>query len=225
MKKIKIDVFDITIEKNKRARHLKLRFDPKGNVKIVIPWWVSYRTGEKFAQDNLEWMHKHRPTRLKNVRFTDGLEILLFGQPVQIVHQPLARRGVWVENGCLYVSGPSESIHRRVRDFIRKQAYGVFQSKSIELAAQIGRRPKRITLRDTSSRWGSCSSAGCLSFCWRLALAPDYVLEYIVAHEVSHLAHMNHGSDFWKTVGSLTTHQADAHIWLKKNGSSLQIWE
>ncbi|MGN1063532.1 MAG: M48 family metallopeptidase, partial [Alphaproteobacteria bacterium] len=113
----------------------------------------------------------------------------------------------------------------RVRDFIKRTAYEYIQAKALKMAAELGKCPTKITLRDTSSRWGSCSSDKHLSFCWKLALAPDYVLDYIIAHEVSHLCEMNHSPSFWATVGRLNVRQADAQIWLRKNGTELQAWE
>lgn len=225
MQNIKIGTIDVLIEKNKRARNLKLRFNKAGMPVVTIPWWVTYRAGEKFARDNVNWILENQDKHPSPRRFEDKMRIELLGQALEISHQPMARRGVWIQDGQLCVSGPAEYLHRRVRDFIKQQAYAFIQAKSLELAARIGCRPTRITLRDTSSRWGSCSAQGHLSFCWKLALAPEYVLEYIIAHEVAHLKEMNHGPAFWKITTTLTEHQADAHIWLKKNGSSLQAWE
>ena len=216
MQSIKIGALEVLIEKNKRARHLKLRFNKEGVPLVTIPWWVSYRAGAQFAQENEEWILKNQAKHPMPKRFENGLTIAVLGKPLIITHQPQARRGVWIEGENLCVSGPVEYLHRRVRDFIKQKAYAVIQEKSLALAAQIGQRPTRITLRDTSSRWGSCSAQGHLSFCWKLALAPEYVLEYIIAHEVAHLKEM---------TTTLTPHQADAHIWLKKNGPSLQAWE
>lgn len=225
MQSIKINATEVLIEKNKRARHLKLRINKAGMPLVTIPWWVSYRAGAQFARENLDWILENQAKHPTPRRFENGLSIQLLGRTLIISHQPQARRGVWIEGEHLCVSGEADSLHRRVRDFIKQQAYAFIQAKSLDLARQIDRRPTRITLRDTSSRWGSCSAQGHLSFCWKLALAPDYVLEYIIAHEVAHLKEMNHGPAFWKITTTLTTHQADAHIWLKKNGSSLQAWE
>ena len=225
MQSIKVGALEVLIEKNKRSRHLKLRFNKEGVPSVTIPWWVSYRVGAQFARENEEWILKNQKKYQAPKRFKDGEVITVLGKTLIIIHQPQARRGVWIEGENLFVSGPLEHLHRRVRDFIKQKAYAVIQEKSLILAAQIGKRPTRITLRDTSSRWGSCSMQGHLNFCWKLALAPDYVLEYIIAHEVAHLQEMNHSSAFWKIVTTLTMHQADAHIWLKKNGSSLQAWE
>ncbi|MBC8269352.1 MAG: M48 family metallopeptidase [Rhodospirillaceae bacterium] len=88
-------------------------------------------------------------------------------------------------------------------------------------ATQIGKKATRITIRDTRTRWGSCSFKGCLSFSWRLVMAPPGVLDYVVAHEVAHLAHMNHGPEFWDTVDSLCPNASNGRAWLSENGSAL----
>jgi predicted metal-dependent hydrolase len=93
------------------------------------------------------------------------------------------------------------------------------------MAAQLGRKVTRISVRDTTSRWGSCSRGGALSFCWRLILAPDAVFTYVVAHEVAHLAHMNHGPAFWRTVDKLMPPglgtPRSARDWLRRHGAVL----
>jgi predicted metal-dependent hydrolase len=88
-------------------------------------------------------------------------------------------------------------------------------------AGKLGVSPRRITLRDTTSRWGSCSSTGALNFSWRLIMAPSYVLDYLAAHEVAHLVHMNHSPAFWKILGKLSAHVERAEAWLKINGAGL----
>ena len=99
-----------------------------------------------------------------------------------------------------------------------------FLKKQVPLYAQkLDVSIKHISLRDTSSRWGSCSSSGTLSFCWRIALAPDFVIHYLIAHEVSHLKHMDHSPAFWRTVASLTPDTVRAKSWLKHHAQELQI--
>ncbi len=89
------------------------------------------------------------------------------------------------------------------------------------MAAQINRPFRRLTVRDTSSRWGSCSWQGDLSFSWRLILTPEPVIDYMVAHEVSHLAHMNHSSRFWRQVEELAGDVEEAKAWLREHGAGL----
>ena len=85
----------------------------------------------------------------------------------------------------------------------------------------LGKPHGRIAVRDTRSRWGSCSSKGTLSFSWRLVLAPPFVLDYLVAHEVAHLAHMNHSAAFWALARRLAPRMPEAELWLKVHGPVL----
>jgi len=158
-------------------------------------------------------------------QFANGQHITILGEPYVIQHEPAARRGVWSENGTLFVSGDQAFLHRRVRDFLKKQLLIYIQQKATTLAAQIDQSVGKITLRDTSSRWGSCSSRHDLNFCWKLVLAPRFVLDYIIAHEVAHLQEMNHGPRFWALVGQINNDRAAAQIWLRKNGRDIQSWE
>src|SRR5204863_4110369 len=97
-----------------------------------------------------------------------------------------------------------------------------FEMRVLHHAGKLGVKPSRITVRDTASRWGSCSSARSLSFSWRLILAPDFVLDYVVAHEVAHLKEMNHSPRFWAHVKSLVGDMDAPQDWLKVNGRELQ---
>jgi predicted metal-dependent hydrolase len=87
--------------------------------------------------------------------------------------------------------------------------------------AQAGVSARRVTVKDTRSRWGSCAPDGTVMFCWRLVMAPDLVQDYVVAHEVAHLRHMNHGPRFWALVAELTEHRERAVAWLGLYGAGL----
>lgn len=225
MKNAVFDNFMVKITKSARSKNLRLRVDKTGTVHLSMPKWTLKSTGLKFIQDNLEWiqeqLEKIKPTK----RFENGITIEILGQSVVICHTPDKRGACHIHNGQLFVSGGIEHLHRRVRDFIIRLAHPYIQDKAIQMAAQLGEKPSKITLKDTSSRWGSCSSTKHLNFCWKLALAPNYVLDYIIAHEVSHLKEMNHSDKFWAVVGSLGVRRADAEIWLRKHGTNLQAWE
>jgi predicted metal-dependent hydrolase len=91
-------------------------------------------------------------------------------------------------------------------------------------AEKLGVKPSRITVRDTASRWGSCSSARTLSFSWRLILAPDFVLDYVVAHEVAHLREMNHSPRFWAHVKALVGDERPHRAWLRAEGAKLHAF-
>ena len=115
------------------------------------------------------------------------------------------RGTVWTEirdsgERILCVAGGAEYIERRVHDYLKREARKDVQKASPAYAQALGVKVKRLSIRDQSSRWGSCTSAGSLSFSWRLILAPPYVLDYLAAHEVAHLVEMNHSARFWRVV-------------------------
>jgi hypothetical protein len=108
-----------------------------------------------------------------------------------------------------------------VLDWLKREARRKIDERVSWYAEQLGVRPRRITIRDTSSRWGSCSSARSLSFSWRLILAPPAVLDYVVAHEVAHLRELNHKPRFWRLVASLGPEVDDSQAWLSEHGALL----
>ncbi len=141
------------------------------------------------------------------------------------MHRPLARGVVWTEAApdgpLLCVAGEAPYVPRRVADFLRREAKRDLEAAVARHARRLGVSPRRITLRDTSSRWGSCSTQGNLNFSWRLILAPPYVLDYLAAHEVAHILHMNHSPIFWKLTNRLFPETDRAEAWLKTHGSGL----
>jgi len=111
-----------------------------------------------------------------------------------------------------------------VTDWIKSYGKKRFKQLSDEKAALLGKSINRVTVRDTRTRWGSCSSKGNLSFSWRLMMAPDFVSDYLTAHEVAHLACMNHSAEFWEIVNTLTPYTNEARNWLYHNGNSLHLF-
>jgi predicted metal-dependent hydrolase len=149
----------------------------------------------------------------------------LRGVDHRIVHRPHARGVVWVEQGedgpLICVAGERPHVPRRVADFLKREARRDIEAAVARHARAIGVAPKRIAVRDTTSRWGSCSSTGRLSFSWRLILAPRFVLDYLAAHEVAHMTHMNHSPKFWALVHRVYPDTDRAEAWLKAHGATL----
>jgi predicted metal-dependent hydrolase len=191
---------------------------------MVHPKGVARRDLLAFAQEKQAWIASRLDALPAAIPFIDGAEIPLQGVMHRISHQPTARRGVWAEDGMLYVSGQAEYVNRRLRDYLRKQAEAVITPQALTLAQRLGRPVGRLSFRDGRSRWGSCSARGDLSFSWRLILAPPEVLTYVVAHEVAHLAEMNHSPQFWAVVAQLAGDVSVQKRWLKENGSALHLY-
>jgi predicted metal-dependent hydrolase len=208
---------------NKQARRLILRLDPKSDgVVITLPHGVDEQDGLKMALKNKVWIANQLSKTSPASAFEDGETILLRGHDVLLKHLPDARGTVWQEGDTIMVAGKPEFLHRRLTDWLKKQAKDDITPQAHDMAAILGKKVKRISVRDTVSRWGSCSSTGKLSFNWRLIFAPPEVLEYVVAHEVSHLVHMNHSKAFWETVDQFDVNINRSRAWLRKNGSLLQ---
>ncbi len=222
MKKFQIHHYTVFFTKKARAKNIRLRIDPAGNLLLTAPIFCRESQALSFVTENLDWIEKQMNRLLKPHYFIDGETILLLGKEYTIAHQPTFKGGVCVLGNQLIVGGEDSFLHRRITDYAKKILYVYIQNKTIEFAGLLNEKPHKITLRNTTSRWGSCSSQKNLNFCWKLAFAPQYVIDYIVAHEVSHLKEMNHGPAFWKTVASLNVAQADAQIWLRKHGKEIQ---
>jgi predicted metal-dependent hydrolase len=121
----------------------------------------------------------------------------------------------------LHVPGDAEFITRRVTDWLKREARRDLERAVAKHAAVIRKKAKAIRIGDAKSRWGSCSAAGVLTFTWRLVCAPRYVLDYLAAHEVAHLAQMNHGPKFWALVDRLDPDHRRASTWLATYGAEL----
>ncbi len=209
--------------RNARARRASLRVDP-ANRRIVLtaPLRMARGTAVNFAEAQAGWIAA-RLGRLPERRpFVDGAEIPLFGVPHRVRHHPGARGTVWRENGEIHVAGRAEHLPRRLKDWLtaelREQLVPLVHAK----AARAERPVKRITVRDTRSRWGSCGPDAAMSFSWRLVFAPPEVLDYLAAHEAAHLVHLNHGPRFWALARALCDGPIEGpQAWLKKNGETL----
>ena len=213
---------EVLVEKSTRARRIRLKVGCSTRQPVlVLPRFVSVKKGADFASRKADWIVRQLDALPEEKVFRDGMSLSFLGQECVIHHSPLAKRGVWFEQNVIWVSGQSEYLPRRVRDFIKKEFAAYALAKARETAERIGTRVAKVTVRDTSSRWGSCSKSGHLSFSWRLALAPLPVADYVIAHEAAHLKQMNHSPSFWKLVETLDPDYKKAESWLKKNAAYL----
>lgn len=212
----------LSVRRDRRARRLTLRLDQRsGELHLVMPQRVPLREGLDFAEDRADWIRDQLAALAPQRPFEDGASVPYLGEMHSIRHAPEARRGVWLADGSIWVSGQQDHLPRRVADFLKRSAREELSLRARAKAESIKRRVTRITLRDTKSRWGSCSSGGELNFSWRLIMAPETVLDYVVAHEVAHLVHMNHSRRFWNLVAKLVPDVATPQRWLQDQGNDL----
>lgn len=218
--------FPIKVIKSPRAKRLTLRIDSKEHIPVLsIPPRCSQKQAVSFVQTHQDWIMESLKKLPQTQYFTSGQTITLFGKEILIQHAPEKRWGARIEKGILYVCGESNFTHRRVKDFIKKEAQKKFLTLSQKQAEKINCHINEVVIKDTKSRWGSCSSLNNINYNWRLALAPKEVIDYIVAHEVSHLAHQNHSAAFWKCVATLCPNYEIGQEWLKQHGKELYVFE
>lgn len=213
----------VSIRVNARARRLLLRIDPSARqVELVLPNGVPAEHGLRFLEAQRGWIAARLEALPRPVPFADGAVVPVFGVPHRIVRErDPAAPPVTIADGEIRVRGAPEHVGRRVRDHLARLARQELSRRAHHYAAQIGRPVTRVGVRDTKSRWGSCSSSGALSFSWRLVLAPETVVDYVVAHEVAHLLEMNHGPRFWRLVRTMTPDCATPRAWLKRHRTEL----
>lgn len=212
----------LVIRRHRSAKRICLRYHPTDHaISLTLPRHTRVNDGLAFLLQKTEWLMdtlRDMPTK-KQIK--PGVVIPLLGKRVRIKHDSTMRRSWMLKDDTLFVAGPREEFAERVNIALRAIARTSLTNMAMRDAARIGRRIHALTVRDTRSRWGSCSSTARLSFSWRLIFAPREVMEYVVAHEVAHLRHMNHSPAFWNCVENICPAYDAAKDWLKIHGKEL----
>ena len=205
-----------------RARRISLRIDPaSGTVVVTLPPRAGQGAGRRLLHDNAGWVAERLARLPASTPLTDGATIPIGGEPHRIRHCPAARGGAWLEAAELNVAGDAAFLSRRVLDFLRAEARRRLTALALAKAGAAGLDVRQVVVRDTRTRWGSCTADGTLMFCWRLVMAPPLVQDYVAGHEVAHLRHMDHSPAFWALVSHLTPHRTVASRWLDREGAGL----
>lgn len=216
----------VIIQTRRGVRNITLRpkTQPAREIHMSRPWMVSNSAALKFLELKRKWVENIYAKCPQKCSLGPGDEIVIFDLRVGLVHDATQRRNSFIQNDngtyTLVVGGGADMFERRVRDFIKSEFL-----KRIKVIIRTAPRefwPARIALRDTTTRWGSCSTTGTMSFSWRLAFAPFDVMRYVVMHELAHVRHMDHSPEFWATVRELYGFGVErAKRWLAKNGGEL----
>jgi len=209
----------VAIRVSPRARRLALRVDAAARgIELVLPRRVPNDVAIGFVARRRGWIAARVAAMPPPTRLADGATVPVFGVPHRIRRVAEAQAApVTIDGGEIRVRGDPAHLPRRVVDHLKALARRDFAARARALAARLGRSVTRVGVRDPKSRWGSCSSKGALSFSWRLVLAPEPVIDYVVAHEVAHLVEMNHGPRFWRVVAGLCPDSAGPRAWLKRH--------
>ena len=213
----------LTLRESARARRIRLGVDPRsGAVVLTIPRRASRRRALAWAAEQGDWIAGRLAAMPRAVPLVAGAAIPFRGVERIIVWSPERQRRVVLDGDRLIVGGPGDGLSSRLLRWLKAEALALLTAETHEFAAKAERVPARIGVGDPGSRWGSCSSSGTVRYSWRLILAPDFVRRATVAHEVAHLVHLNHGSDFHALVARLLGEDpAPARAWLRRHGAAL----
>ena len=212
----------VSIRRSARARRILLHVGVyDGKVEIVLPPGASAIEGLGFASTQTGWVADQLSRIRTAVPFANGSVFPLLGEEIAIRLVPGHPATPALCGRDLCVGGRADTLGGRVRRWTRNQALEEIKPRAHRMASEIGKTPARISIRDTRSRWGSCSHVGNLNFSWRLVMAPEWVLNYVVAHEVAHLQELNHSDRFWAVVDRLNPDSKPARKWLRANGADL----
>ena len=228
----------VQVKPLKIARRFTLRVrQASRDVVLTVPNRTSLKRAQEFVARHQSWIIERLALMPQILPFCAGVTIPIRGIQHEIVHYAGQRGTVWIEDASsktkpdshaslpkLCVAGNEDHLARRLRDFLKREALNDLQQAVLRYSQKIGCQPTGLVLRDTRSRWGSCSASGLLSFSWRLIFAPPFVLDYLAAHEVAHLRHLNHSAKYWELLGQIYPELDRAERWLKEQGATLHLY-
>ncbi|WBU57430.1 M48 family metallopeptidase [Paracoccus sediminicola] len=219
---ITVDDMPVAVRRNSRARRMTLRVSRSGGgVVLTLPSRASLEAGRDFAVSKADWLRRTVAAMPAPRIVAEGAALPVAGQVLRLRVLPVKR--VTMAEDVLAVPR-GRLVGATVQAWLKHRAHAALREAVGRHAHRLGRSPTAMTLRDTRSRWGSCTSEGRLMFSWRLAMAPPEVLDYVAAHEVAHLAHMDHSPRFWAQVEALMPDHAPHRRWLRQHGADLQAW-
>lgn len=209
----------VSLRRSDRATRYSLRVSRSdGRVSLSLPVWASEAEALAFLRDREDWVRHHLTAAPAPAQARIGAMVPICGVPRAVVAG--AGRAARFADGVITVPpGPREGP--RIKALLTALARERLARAVTLHAGALGRSAGQITLRDPKSRWGSCSSRGDLMFSWRLIMAPPAVLDYVAAHEVAHLAEMNHSDAFWRVCARLCPGYGEHRTWLKRHGAEL----
>ncbi len=215
----------VTVKRSKRAKRVALRLDPIERViNLIVPNKMTLKKAYSFAREHEGWVVKTLENLAPPIEFTNGAIIPIFGDSIliDVEHNPRLKRTTMKQHDDIlkvktYMDDPSN----RIITHLKKLAHVGLSDMASEKASMIDKTISSISVRDTKTRWGSCSTYGKLSFSWRLIFAPYDAIDYVVAHEVAHLVYMDHSKDFWALCRELSTNFIEGQYWMKNHGNEL----
>lgn len=220
-----LEDYPLIISRNDRARRLALRLDSKERViRLTIPGRMSDRSALNFVRAHEDWIYEKLSELPPPLPFEHGRILPVLGRSHRIVidHDDTRKTtDIFFEGDDLVIQTNKTDPANRLERFLKKLAKDEITKRADIKAAQIDKTIKSISIRDTKSRWGSCSADAKLSFSWRLIFAPIEALDYVIAHEVAHLVHLDHSRAFWNLCRKLSDDYTEGSYWMRNHGHEL----
>lgn len=215
---------NVTIRHSANARRLTLRLNRfNSEATLTVPARTRQSLISEFLDRQEGWLRAQIEKTPQRVRPIFGDEIPVEGEMLTLIEG--VRRPVRRRPGILVVPGNPDTVGPTLRAYLKNLARERLAEATGRHADVLGKLVCRLTLRDTRSRWGSCTEAGNLMFSWRLVMAPPEVLDYVAAHEVGHLVHMDHSPAFWSVVSDLFGDFTEPRRWLRREGADLHRFD
>lgn len=232
-----MQTIEYSIVRRRGLKSLTLRLSPGKGVVVSAPRWIPVFLINQFVQSKSNWINQHLPKlniRKTEPNFTNGQEYLYFGEKITlelIASTTVARTKVFIENSKLIVHFSPFLQEIEKQSEIQKSILRLYLEKGIEAITekvnfysdQIGVNYKKITIKEVSSIWGSCTADNSLSFNRKLIMAPHSVVDYVVIHEVCHMVHRDHSSRFWALVSRFDPNFRQHRHWLRQNHQLLTL--
>lgn len=231
-----LDCVRVRVRRSRRTRHVRLHIDEHGEVTASVPARFAAHRIDPIVQERADWLHdvltrmelKSRDTQVDLER---GDPVRWFGRWLPTELERGGKRAV--VRYLLDEEEGRELLHLRVPDgddphdalvaWYRREARTVFEERTAYWAAKFGLEYGKVSVREQRTRWGSCTHRGDLSFNWRLVLAPVWVLDSIIVHELCHIEELNHSDRFWALVDERFPRHVEASEWLRVHGAALRV--
>jgi hypothetical protein len=214
--------FEYSIRRSDRARRVRVAVDPEHGVQVVLPRRAPDKAARAAVIELRPWIER----RLREVEAARaavearGGHVPYLGRDLLLLPQE-GRSRVHRRGDALLV--PEGDAHEALERWYRRQATAEIEPRLDAAVRALGTRYTGLTIRNQKTRWGSCSSNGRMSFNWRLLLAPEIVLDYVVWHEACHLQVMDHSPRFWGLVGRHMPGYEEPRRWLRRHGGTLVL--
>lgn len=210
---------------NSRSRSIRITISPKGELIVTTPPRFPTDRIYPFLLKSRDWIEKHLALHHRRLQVVEENTVLYFGEalPLKLASKPTAPAIQVLEDSMVInpIARTKDSVARLFTRWMKSEAERYIVRRVSEIAKRAGHTYSTVQLKDTTSRWGSCSTRGNLQFSWRLIQAPKEVIDYVIMHELAHLKHMDHSTRFWQYVERLDPHYTVHKRWLRLHGAAL----